>query len=423
LDAGVYDYLTEKEPNDRLRTKDELKTWSVAGAEIVNQHPNYPESLMLELEGGRGCVRFCSGGCSFCSEPEFGEPKFRAPGDIIKEVNALGKLGITRFRLGAISCIFSYMADGIGKTDTPKPNPLMVKKLLTGIRKVVPKLKVFHLDNANPAVMAAHIKETKSILETIVENCTGGNVLSFGLESADPLVISANNLNTNPQEVLEMIKLVNKYGSIRSPMGLPALLPGLNFVYGLKGETKSTFDLNFNFLKSILAQGFMVRRINLRQVVFKSITSGDRKIIKKHRSKFIKHKKMVREQIDRPMLERMIPEGTVLKNALTEKHDGKTTFARQLGTYPILIGIPYMIPIGSFNDVVITDYGFRSVTGFSTPFNINTANEAALQALPGIGKKRAIRVLRSRPFKSSSELKSVLDDVSIIDNYKNHIKF
>ena len=167
----------------------------------------------------------------------------------------------------------------------------------------------------------------------------------------------------------------------------------------------------------------MLRRINLRQVVFKSITAGDRSIIKKHHSKFIKHKKLVREQIDRPMLERMIPQGTVLRNAIAEKHDGKTTFARQLGTYPILIGIPYTIPVGSFVDVVITDYGFRSVTGFSTPFNINTATETALQALPGIGRKRAIRLIRSRPFKSISELNSVLDDVSIIDDYNEHIKF
>ena len=423
LDAAVFDYLSigKLQKQHRLRTASELKTWGNIGAQLVAQHPDTPASLVIELEAGRGCVRYFTGGCSFCSEPQFGKPVFRSPKDIADEVKHLSDFGGVNFRLGALSCIFSYMAKGLGDSETPKPNPKMVKKLLSGIRFAVPSIKVLHLDNANPAVMAAHIKETKQILKTIIENCTGGNILSFGLESADPAVIKANNLNTTPEDVQEMITLINQYGAKPSKTGLPELLPGLNYVYGLKGETKKTFKYNFEFLKSILDQGLLLRRINLRQVL--PVTSFVIKEFntKKRHKEFIKHKRMVREQIDRPMLQRMIPGGTVLKNVFTEKVVGNITFARQLGTYPILIGIPYKTRLNEFYDIVITDYGYRSLTGFTSPFNINSASMNALQALPKIGSKRAARLIKSRPYRTLKDIHKALDDPSILENIEEHL--
>ena len=73
LDAAVYDYLVNGEPQDRYRTEEECHTWSILGAHLVRQHPDYPIPLIIELEAGRGCVRHFTGGCSFCSEPEFGD--------------------------------------------------------------------------------------------------------------------------------------------------------------------------------------------------------------------------------------------------------------------------------------------------------------------------------------------------------------
>lgn len=423
LDAAVYDYLTDNEPHERFRTGQEARVWSKLGSAVVEQHPDFPNPLIVELEGGRGCVRYHAGGCSFCSETQFGKPQFRPPDDIINEAKCLNSLGVTNFRLGGLSDIFSYFAKGIGETETPKPNPNMVGKLLNGILGAAPNINVLHLDNANPAVMAANISETKAILRTIIGTCTGGNVLSFGLESADPKVITDNNLNTNPLEVEEMVKLVNQYGAAISNTGLPKLLPGLNFVYGLRGESKNTFRLNFEFLKSIYDQGLLVRRINLRQVIEPPGGAKSKYNVNKYHKEFHRHKKMVREYIDKPMLERLLPENSVLKNVFTEQYKGNITFGRQIGTYPILVGIPYKVPLSIFNNVVITEHGFRSVTGFSSPFNINTASGRAFQAIPGIGRKRAIRLIKARPFREISEFWDALDDKTLISNFQEHLSF
>ena len=50
---------------------------------------------------------------------------------------------------------------------------------------------------------------------------------------------------------MDAVKLLNEVGSKRGTNGMPELLPGLNFVFGLEGETKKTFELNYNFLQNI----------------------------------------------------------------------------------------------------------------------------------------------------------------------------
>ena len=423
LDATIFEYLSADVCNDRLRTGPEWQLWPRAGTEVVRQHPDFPSTIIIELEAGRGCARYLNGGCAFCSEPHFGEPAFRSPEEVMDEVKHLYRLGIKHFRLGAISCIFSYFAKGIGETETPIPNVVQVEKLLKGIRSAAPDLEVLHLDNANPAVMAAHPEETGRILKIILETCTGGNVLSLGLESADPVVIKRNNLNTNPEEVELVIKLINRLGADRGETGLPMLLPGLNFIYGLTGESKQTYQLNFEFLKTILDQGLLLRRINHRQVL--AMTTGTEngfKSKKDHRT-FIRHKRKVREQIDRPMLMRMLPQETILKAVYSEKQVGNITFGRQLGTYPLLVGVQYKIPCNEFYDVVVTDHGFRSITGVTVPFNINRASRGALCALPGIGAKRATRLLKTRPFKTFQEVQHALDDELVLSGFEKHLSY
>jgi radical SAM superfamily enzyme with C-terminal helix-hairpin-helix motif len=423
LDASIYDHLIDHQFTDRLRTLKELQEWSKIGVEVVKQHPDYPAPLLVELEAGRGCVRYFSGGCSFCSEPGYGAVNFRPPEDIIEEVRLLDGLGVQHYRLGALSDIFSYNAKDLGDTETPKPNPESVNRLLAGIRSTAKGLKVLHLDNANPAVMAANIKETTEIIKIILKNCTGGNVLSFGLESADPNVIKVNNLNTNPKEVEEMIKLLNNYGANQSSTGMPELLPGLNFVLGLKGETKETFNLNLEFLKSLVDQDLIIRRINLRQVLNSSETPLKKFRKKRYHQTFIQFKNLVREEIDQVILKRMIPFGTIIKDVFIEMHSGNISFGRQLGTYPILIGVKYQLPLDTYQDIVICEHGFRSLSGFSTPFYINRFPKHAFKALPGLGMKRAVRLIRNRPFKNIKGVKEALDDDKLMNDIEEHLNY
>jgi DNA uptake protein ComE-like DNA-binding protein len=47
------------------------------------------------------------------------------------------------------------------------------------------------------------------------------------------------------------------------------------------------------------------------------------------------------------------------------------------------------------------------------PLDINTAPRETLETVPGIGKKRAIRILAKRPFHSKKELMDALDDPEV----------
>jgi len=173
-------------------------------------------------------------------------------------------------------------------------------------------------------------------------------------------------------------------------------------------------------------EGLLVRRINLRQVIpipGTKMHSFGNKNVKKHKAEFKRFKRKVREQIEHPMLRRLIPQGTILKDIFTEVYDGKLTFGRQLGSYPLLVGIPGVFPLDKFFNVNIVDYGYRSVTAVPFPLNINSVPRETIEAIPGIGKKRAARILAKRPFRNKEELINSLDDLDVGRKLFEHIKF
>ncbi len=410
--------------SSRCRTQDMLHDSAVKGASVVSQHPFFPSYLIAEIETYRGCARSIRGGCSFCSEPLKGSPQFRPIQDILDEVSALYLQRVRHFRLGNQPCLFSYLAHDAQKKEFPRPNPEALEQLFSGIRQVAPDLKTLHIDNANPKILSLYPEECTRIAQTILTYHTSGDVAAFGVESVDPKVIKANNLKANQQEVFDAIRLLNHVGRKRGSNGLPELLPGLNFVFGLQGETRKTFDLNLQFLKQIRKQNLLVRRINLRQVMPLPGTPMSRfgeKNIRKHKASFKQFKRTVREIIDRPLLKRLIPETTVLTNVFTELYRGKTTFGRQIGSYPLLIGIPGILPLHQFINVKVIGYGYRSLTAVPYPLDINTTSQETLTALPGIGKKRALRILRSRPYESTQQLLQTLDDPTVAQTLMEYI--
>ena len=406
----------DADPDATRRDYTEIREFAIRGAGIVKQHPNYPDYIIAEIETYRGCPRSITGGCSFCIEPLKGLPVFREVKDIVAEISSLYRHGIRHFRIGNQPCIFSYRAIDTGREEFPKPSPDEIEKLFRGIRNVAPDIKTLHVDNANPGVIARYPDECKKIAKIIIKYHTPGDVAAFGVESADPKVIRENNLKAYPEDVIKAVSIINEVGSKRGYNGLPEFLPGLNFVFGLKGESKETFVRDFDLLKEILDRGLLIRRINLRQVIPLPGTRmhevGNR-IMKKHMELFKRFKRMVREKIDREMLRRVVPEGTILRDVYTEIHIGKITFARQLGSYPILVGIPGKIVLGKFMDVRIIDHGYRSVTALPYPIKINSVPVETLKAVPGIGEKRALRIIMNRPIRNEDELFRILDDADV----------
>jgi len=401
-DAFIYDFLNGN-ICQRKRKMDEWRRWSIKGSSVVCFHPDYPKTLIAEIETYRGCVRYIKG-CSFCMEPSFGKPLMRGEEDIVKEMEVLNKLGVKNFRLGCQSCFFSYKAKGIGESETPEPNPDAIGRLLKGIERNV-DAKVLHIDNANPAVIATHIEKARKIAEMIVQYCTPGNTAALGMESADEVVIKMNNLNATPQQVFDTVEMINDVGKERGENGMPYLLPGINILVGLKGERKETYAKNFSFLEDILNKNLLLRRINVRQVVWLG-----KKKQRINKESFKRFKRKVNECINKKMLKKIVPFGTLLSSVFLEVKIGKKVFGRQIGSYPLLVCLPYERKINEFVDVKITDHGYRSVTGIEYPLNVNKASMKSLECLPSIGAKRARRIIVHRPFKRINEMKKYIDE-------------
>ncbi|MFA5268420.1 MAG: radical SAM protein [Methanoregula sp.] len=378
--AGVLDY-TRTDP------------WSIAGSSVIGQHPSFP-SVMCELETARGCSHGATGGCSFCTEPFYGMPKYRGIAAIGAEVAALHAAGARHFRVGRQPDILAY---GAGAGEYPAPEPEKIDALFAAICTAAPDLKTLHIDNTNPATIARHEDAAREALRAIIRHHTSGDVAAFGMETADPAVVSANNLKAGADEVFRAIEIVNEEGGKRRD-NVPELLPGLNFVCGLAGETEKTYDLNEQFLDRVLKAGLSVRRVNIRQVMpFEGTPAYTNNTLGKHDRRFRQFKEHVRNKIDLPMLQRVFPIGTVLRDVQVEV-SGDLSFGRQMGSYPILAGIPLRLPERTVTDAVVVDWGMRSITVLPVPVEINTLPAQSLRWLPGIGKKKVASVIAKRPF-------------------------
>ena len=111
----------------------------------------------------------------------------------------------------------------------------------------------------------------------------------------------------------------------------------------------------------------------------------------------------------------------MLKDLYTECHDGHLTLCRQLGSYPLLVGIPGRLQLHRFIDAKIVDYGYRSVTAVPFPLNLNEVPLETLEALPGIGKKRALRIINARPITSFEKFSKSLDDQGLIKELRTFL--
>ncbi|RLE56690.1 MAG: radical SAM protein [Thermoprotei archaeon] len=428
IEVVVHDLVREGlrvdyvDPHRLRESYREIREFAIKGARIVTQHPNYGKNLICEIETYRGCPRYITGGCSFCIEPLWGCVKFRDVEDVVEEIRALYEWGVRCFRIGRQPDLYAYWAKDTGVEEFPKPRPEVIERLFRGIRNVAPELETLHIDNVNPGTVYHHPREAREITKIIIKYHTPGDVAAFGIESADPRVVRLNNLKVMPDEALEAIRIICEVGSVRGWNGLPELLPGVNFVCGLIGETKETYYLNYIFLKKVLELGYLIRRVNIRQVLVLPCTrmaSVGTSIIRRHWNYFQSFKRKVRKEIDLPMLRKVVPKGTVLKRAFTEAHYGGGTYARQVGTYPLLIWCPMRLELGKYMDFLVVDHGFRSVVAVPYPLDVNSAPLKVLKLIPGMTEDKVRKIMRMRPFKSVSELSEVVGELAKYFTVKN----
>ena len=323
---------------------EDLKNVSINSAEILKQ---IPDKRVIEIETSRGC-KF--GQCSFCTEGIKNKFCNRKMEDVLSEVIAYYNVGARHFRIGKQADFYAI--------DQPI-------ELLKQINKKCPKIEVLHIDNVNPNSVIS--EDGDEITKAIVKYCTSGNIAAFGIESFDAEVVKANKMNTTPAVAMKAIEIINKYGNERGKNGMPKFLPGLNLIFGLIGENKKTHQKNMEALQKILDSGLLLRRINLRQVVVMPGTyleqEAGNKYWRKNKKYYWKWRNEIRQKIDLPMLKQVVPLGTILKDVYTEIYDGKTTFCRQYGTYPLIVGVKERLPLGKKIKVKIVDHMLRSLVG------------------------------------------------------------
>ncbi len=323
---------------------DSLQKYALSGIEIIKQINDYK---IIEIETSRGCN---IGKCSFCTEPLKNKFINRKTEDIIEEVNAFYDHGCRYFRLGKQSDFYSI------------EDPI---RLLKEIREKCPDIEVLHIDNVNPVFVIS--ERGIEITKAIIKYCTEGNIAAFGVESFDPVVVKENTLNCSPHVAMKAIQLLNELGSERGNNGMPKFLPGINIIFGLGAESKKTHEYNMEAFRQIYAKGWMLRRINIRQAAILPNTMMEKKFgskfLNKNKKYYWKWRNDIRQEIDFPMLERLVPKGTILRKVNSEIYDGKTTFARQIGTYPLIVGIKGRLPLKNLYDIRITGHMLRSVTG------------------------------------------------------------
>ncbi len=352
LEGGKFAEKVNTDFFDEVKNYDapfeEIEKYIQQSAEILTQ---IPDRRMIEIETGRGCA---VGKCSFCTEPLKNNFKNRKMENVVGEVQAYYKHGARFFRLGKQADFYAC--------DRPI-------ELLKKITESCPKIELLHIDNVNPNSVIKPKSKTyaggEEITQAIVKYCTPGNIAAFGVESFDPTVVKANLLNTAPAIAIKAIKIINKYGAERGDNGMPKYLPGINIILGLLQETKESHKQNMQALQQILDEGLMLRRINVRQVAVLPDTflekHGGNKYWKKNKQYYWKWRNEIRQKIDNPMLEKILPIGTILKDVYTEMYDGKTTFCRQMGTYPLVIGVQGRLPLKQKITVKVTGYMLRSI--------------------------------------------------------------
>ena len=416
-DATLDHFISTGNWEHRKRTPEQWSRWALSGAssKAVTEHPDLITQdgragpLTYEIELYQGCVRF-KRGCRFCIEPKKGLPLWRTENDVLSEITAALDSGVVNVRVGGATDIYTYKAEGVEDLEYPIPNPEPIAKVLHRAREDE-RLQILHVDNANPSIVAENLEPSTEITKTLVETLSDGAVLSFGLESADPEVHEQNWLNCDSEQLKTAIRHINEFGRKKGDRGLPKLLPGLNFIAGLKGETEESYQMNLQLLRTLSSEGLWLRRINIRQVEGQGFQEVPEKAFKEF-------KQEVRNEIDSPLLQEMLPTGTILRDVWWEAQDDRIrrpeqvldskysdedirgkpgiTFGRQIGAYPILVGVPYRIPLETSSDIMITGHGKRSITGVELGLDVNTATQHQLQAIPGISSKGAWRLLSAR---------------------------
>jgi radical SAM superfamily enzyme with C-terminal helix-hairpin-helix motif len=220
---------------------------------------------------------------------------------------------------------------------------------------------------------------------------------------------------------MKAIEIINSAGG---SMGkeISKLLPGVNLIRGLPGETRETFRMNYEFLLKVLDSGLILRRINIRQLKLSSWTGISRLHSFKDKNErmldaaFRNYRGKIRRDVDMPMIKKVFPPGTIIPDIIVEMERGDWSIARPIGTYPIAVNIPEKLPTLKKISVFVVGYRERSLIGLPYPFHLKDATHQELRQIPGLSKKAGELMAKKKI------LKADLNSSPIFNKIKDFIR-
>lgn len=346
--GNTYNYFINNKGNMFKPNYKELKEISVLSSNVLKQ---IKRPLVIEIETATGCNR--NPGCTFCIEGMRGLPlEFRDEEDIINEMKSLYDKGARYFRLGRQPNFFAYMNNSSEH----------IERLFRGIWEKCPDIKTLHIDNVGP--QDVNTMEGEKIASIVSKYCTDGNITPFGVESFDPLIRKKCNLNGSIEDIHKAIEIINKYGKERGKTGMPKLLPGINIIYGLNGQTKNTLDINLKNFERIFKKGNWIRRVFVRKLTspygeqFDNYTDKDLEEFKDWQNK-------IEENFTIPMLKEIYPIDTKISELRMEMYNEEDSILRQMATCPIRVVIKDReLELDKFYKIKVIGYaGNRTLLG------------------------------------------------------------
>lgn len=346
--GNVYNYFIGEKGNKFKPNYEELKDISINSSLLLKQ---LERPLVIEIETATGCNR--NPGCTFCIEGMRGLPlQFRKKEDIINEIKSLYNQGALYFRLGKQPNFYAY----------ENCNVKEIEGLFKGIWKNCPNIKTLHIDNVSPHNVAT--EEGEKITEIVAKYCTDGNITPFGVESFDPRIREKCNLNGSIEDINNSISIINKYGKERGKTGLPKLLPGINIIYGLDGQSKSTLQYNLDCFARILMSNNLVRRVFVRKLTSPFGEQFD-EYTEEEIQDFSKWSTTIENNFIMPMLKKVFPIGLIITDLRMEMYKEKNSILRQMATCPIRVVIENQkLKLDNFYKIKVTGYiGNRTIIG------------------------------------------------------------
>lgn len=307
----------------------------------------YP--IIAEIETGTGCnTPFCT----FCIESVRAlKVVFRDPESIIKQIKCLYDSGVRHFRLGRQPDFYHYQ----------KQDVRQMERLLAGIREACPDIEMLHIDNAN--ITSVITKKGTEITKLIVCYCTSGNIAPLGVESFDSRIKRAIRKVGTSEQALKAVEVINEYGQVRGDDGLPTLLPGINLIYGLPGQTEVTHRINLEYLDRILTSEWMTRRLFFRKMTCPAGVSfsGGPTANEEYNTWF----NDILERYVMPMQTRVYPIGTVLKDFREIVWKNGDSYLRKLATCSDRVAVrnKKLEPYRSYDIRVTENLGYRLLAG------------------------------------------------------------